>query len=217
MTSLSDPVFAQAAADPEQEAARGAGTVLTYQQLADATLAYAGMLADIGIEPGDRALFIAPTLPGVRRGLPGINAAGAIIVPVNLPAPLSELWLLHLRRRLQARDRLGASVCRPRARLPRPRASSFWRSPTVRRPTVALPHRGRRPREDEVGWYPPTSGTTGKTGAPNWTIGNLTRRPASRSSSAAPPPTTASPPPFRCSTCSARHRFCWRRSVPVAR
>ena len=36
MTSLSDPVFAQAAADPEQEAARGAGTVLTYQQLADA-------------------------------------------------------------------------------------------------------------------------------------------------------------------------------------
>ncbi|MCB1294041.1 AMP-binding protein [Gordonia sp. (in: high G+C Gram-positive bacteria)] len=174
MTSLSDPVFAQAAADPEQEAARGAGTVLTYQQLADATLAYAGMLADIGIEPGDRVLFIAPTLPEFVVAYLGINAAGAIIVPVNPLCTPSELgyyisdagcklviaWDSVSQAAREAAEAAGIEFL----------ALAHGAQADRGTPLTEAVDRG----EDEVGCILYTSGTTGKPKGAELTIGNLT-------------------------------------------
>ncbi|NMN99854.1 long-chain fatty acid--CoA ligase [Gordonia sp. TBRC 11910] len=92
MTSLVAPIITHAETTPDHEALRGPAGSLTYAQLVGEVKAYAGMLAARGVAPGDRILFIGPTLPEFVVGYLGIHAAGAIVVPVNplcTPAELS--------------------------------------------------------------------------------------------------------------------------------
>lgn len=91
MPSLVAPVMAHAAARPDHEAVRGPGGALTYAQTVAAAHAYGGLLRAHGVSPGDRVLFIAPTVPEFVVAYLGIHAAGAIVVPVNPLCTPTEL------------------------------------------------------------------------------------------------------------------------------
>ncbi len=92
MSSLVAPVAAHASSTPDNIALRGpGGTTTTFAELEKALLAYGGMLRDRGVQPGDRVLFIGPTVPEFVVAYLGIQAAGATVVPVNPLCTPAEL------------------------------------------------------------------------------------------------------------------------------
>lgn len=91
MPSLVAPVIAHAEARPDHEALRGPAGALTYAQLVAAAHAYGGLLRANGVSPGDRVLFIGPTVPEFVVAYLGIHAVGAIVVPVNPLCTPAEL------------------------------------------------------------------------------------------------------------------------------
>src|SRR5271163_2596349 len=93
MASVIAPVLRHAGTDPDPDhiALRGAQGSWTYAQLRDAALAYAQALRTQGIGPGDRVLLIAPTVPGFVIAYFGIQALGAVVVPVNTMSTRAEL------------------------------------------------------------------------------------------------------------------------------
>jgi long-chain acyl-CoA synthetase len=91
MASVISPVLRHAGIDPDHTALRGAQRNWTYAQLRDAALAYAQALHTQGIGPGDRVLLIAPTVPEFVITYFGIQALGAVVVPVNTMSTPAEL------------------------------------------------------------------------------------------------------------------------------
>src|ERR1700746_1748187 len=91
MASVISPVLRHAGIDPDHTALRGAQRNWTYAQLRDAALSYARALGTEGIGPGDRVLLIAPTVPEFVITYLGIQALGAVVVPVNTMSTRAEL------------------------------------------------------------------------------------------------------------------------------
>src|ERR1700757_281750 len=91
MASVLTPVLWHAGADPDHIALRGAQRSWTCAQLRDAALVYAQALRTQGIGPGDRVLLIAPTVPEFVITYLGIQALGAVVVPVNTMSTRAEL------------------------------------------------------------------------------------------------------------------------------
>src|ERR1700756_1657084 len=91
MASVLTPVLRHAGADPDHIALRGAQRSWTYAQVRDGALAYAQALRAEGIGPGDRVLLIAPTVPEFVIAYLGIQALGAVVVPVNTMSMPAEL------------------------------------------------------------------------------------------------------------------------------
>src|ERR1700752_68397 len=91
MASVIAPVLRHAGTDPDHIALRGAQGSWTYAQLRDAALAYAQALRTQGTGPGDRVLLIAPTVPEFVIAYLGIQALGAVVVPVNPMSTRAEL------------------------------------------------------------------------------------------------------------------------------
>ena len=91
MVNVIAPVLSHAGADPDHIALRCAQRSWTYAQLRDAALACAQDLRTKGVGPGDRVLLIAPTVPEFVITYLGIQALGAVVVPVNTMSTRAEL------------------------------------------------------------------------------------------------------------------------------
>jgi long-chain acyl-CoA synthetase len=73
-----------AARDPEQVAVKLDDFALNYGLLEQAAKRTAGMLAQRGIEPGDRVALMLPNVPHFVVAYYGILRAGAVVVPMNV-------------------------------------------------------------------------------------------------------------------------------------
>ncbi|ADD42580.1 class I adenylate-forming enzyme family protein [Stackebrandtia nassauensis] len=91
MANVIDPVCRNADSHPESVALRGGSEQWTYRQLRDASLGYAQSLAAAGVDHGDRVLLTAPSVPEFVMAYMGIQAAGAVVVPINTMATEAEI------------------------------------------------------------------------------------------------------------------------------
>ncbi|NLU83084.1 AMP-binding protein [Rhodococcus sp. HNM0569] len=97
MPNIIDPVRRHAHTAPSDIALRGFDVTTghsdtwTYRELSDASARFAGMLDAAGVEPGDRVLLLAPSVPEFAVAYFGIAAAGAVVVPVNTMSTVHEL------------------------------------------------------------------------------------------------------------------------------
>jgi long-chain acyl-CoA synthetase len=83
MASLTS-VLREAAADHAyRPAVRMDAEVLTYADLWDAAARVAGLLATLGVEPGDRVGIMLPNVPAFPIAYYGTLAAGGVVVPMN--------------------------------------------------------------------------------------------------------------------------------------
>ena len=83
MASLTS-VLRQAAADhADRPAVRMDAEVLTYADLWDAAARVAGLLATLGVEPGDRVGIMLPNVPAFPIAYYGTLGAGGVVVPMN--------------------------------------------------------------------------------------------------------------------------------------
>jgi long-chain acyl-CoA synthetase len=83
MTKLSSLLEQAAAEHPGRTALRMDDLVLSYAQLHEAAGRMSALLADIGVEPGDRVGLMLPNVPAFPIAFYGALAAGAIVVPMN--------------------------------------------------------------------------------------------------------------------------------------
>ncbi len=85
------PLLTQAGRQPEQTAIEGARDRWSYGRLRNDVLAYAGALHRQGVVAGQRVLLIAPTVPEFVVAYLGVQALGAVAVPVNTMSTRAEL------------------------------------------------------------------------------------------------------------------------------
>src|SRR5690242_18485461 len=91
MPNAAQAVWEHASADPDRVALRGAGAPWTYGTLRDRAAAVAARLRASGVEPGDRVLLVAPSVPEFAGAYYGIHAAGAVAVTANTMSTRPEL------------------------------------------------------------------------------------------------------------------------------
>lgn len=91
MANVITPLLRHAGVQPEWVAIASGQSSWTYAQLRNAVLAYAGALRQHGIVAGDRVLLVAPTVPEFVVAYLGIQALGAVVVPVNTMSTRAEL------------------------------------------------------------------------------------------------------------------------------
>ncbi|MET9485803.1 AMP-binding protein [Nocardia sp. NPDC006630] len=97
MPNLLDPIRRHADTHPDAVAIRGdsndsgAFAAWTYHQLRSTSINYAAALAAAGIGAGDRILLAAPSVPEFVVAYMGIQAAGAVVVPVNTMSTRHEI------------------------------------------------------------------------------------------------------------------------------
>lgn len=84
MTNLADALTKTAAAHPDVVALKLDDIELTYAQLDGASSLVAGLLAERGVEPGDRVGLMLPNVPYFPVIYYGILKAGAAVVPMNV-------------------------------------------------------------------------------------------------------------------------------------
>jgi long-chain acyl-CoA synthetase len=91
VSNAAQPVWDYAESDPERIALRGAGEPWTYHALCERARAVGGALLAAGIQPGDRILFVAPSVLEFVAVYYGIHAAGAVAVTANTMSTTPEL------------------------------------------------------------------------------------------------------------------------------
>ncbi|MGW3483954.1 class I adenylate-forming enzyme family protein [Rhodococcus indonesiensis] len=91
MASVLDPVLAHADAAPERIALRTRDGQRSYRRLRDDALRYGALLRSRGVAAGDRVLLLAPSVPEFVVAYLGIQAVGAVVVPVNTMSTAAEL------------------------------------------------------------------------------------------------------------------------------
>ncbi|HET6870203.1 MAG TPA: long-chain fatty acid--CoA ligase [Solirubrobacteraceae bacterium] len=69
---------------PQTAALRFGDAVITYAELDQATAAVAGVLRNLGIEPGDRVGVMLPNVPQFAMAYYGVLRAGGVVVPMNV-------------------------------------------------------------------------------------------------------------------------------------
>ena len=91
MPNLLDPITRHAARADDAVALRTETGPWTYTALEQKCLRYAGMLRNGGISAGDRVLLLAPSSPEFVVAYMGIQAIGAVVVPVNTMSTAEEI------------------------------------------------------------------------------------------------------------------------------
>ena len=92
MSNLADAIFEHARTTTRPGWPCGPATrVMTYGELRDRVASYAGRVAAAGIEPGDRVVLIAPTVPEFVVAYYGLHAAGAVLITMNVMATAPEI------------------------------------------------------------------------------------------------------------------------------
>jgi long-chain acyl-CoA synthetase len=91
MSNAAQAAWDHATADPDRVAIRGAGDPWTYGMVRERAAAVAARLRASGIEPGDRVLLVAPSVPEFAGAYYGIHAAGAVAVTANTMSTRHEL------------------------------------------------------------------------------------------------------------------------------
>ncbi|HZE39329.1 MAG TPA: AMP-binding protein [Stackebrandtia sp.] len=172
MANVIDPVCRNAAAHPDAVALRGGDDHWTYRQLRDAGLAYVQALADTGIAVGDRVLLTAPSVPEFVVAYLGIQAAGAVVVPVNTMATEAEISYVLT----DAGCRLAIAwheveAATSRAATARDIPSWTLHHGQFKDATPSATVTDRRPDDTTAILY--TSGTTGRPKGAQLTVGNL--------------------------------------------
>ncbi|MFT4049231.1 MAG: long-chain fatty acid--CoA ligase [Solirubrobacterales bacterium] len=84
MANLADALTKTAAEHPDAVALKLDDTELSYAQLDGASSLVAGLLAERGVEPGDRVGLMLPNVPYFPAVYYGILKAGAAVVPMNV-------------------------------------------------------------------------------------------------------------------------------------
>jgi long-chain acyl-CoA synthetase len=83
MTNLSSLLERTAADQPDRPAIRLDDFVLSYAELREAAGRMSTLLAEAGVEPGDRVGIMLPNVPAFPIAFFGALAAGAVVVPMN--------------------------------------------------------------------------------------------------------------------------------------
>lgn len=91
MTNLASLLWAQADEQPEKTAIRSLRMDLTYGDLRDRSKRVAGAVIAAGIQPLDRVVLIAPTIPEFAIVYYGLHAAGVSVITMNTMATASEI------------------------------------------------------------------------------------------------------------------------------
>jgi long-chain acyl-CoA synthetase len=91
MSNAAQAAWDHASTDPDRVALRGAGEPWTYGKLRERAAAVAGRLREAGVQPGDRVLLVAPSVPEFAGAYYGIHAAGAVAVTANTMSTRPEL------------------------------------------------------------------------------------------------------------------------------
>jgi long-chain acyl-CoA synthetase len=81
--NLADNLVRSAVAFPRHTAVALDNAVLTYAELDQRSARVAGMLAALGVRPGDRVAIMLPNVPDFAVIYYGILRAGAVVVPMN--------------------------------------------------------------------------------------------------------------------------------------
>ena len=91
--NVADLVTEAATRVPEHPALvdRSTGRTLTWRQVEDAVSAFAAIVWQRGIVPGDRVAIMLPNGPEFALALYGVLRAGGIVVPVGMQSPHPEL------------------------------------------------------------------------------------------------------------------------------
>lgn len=91
MPNVLDPVLRHAVATPEAIAIRDSRGNWTYANLLAAARSFASLIRRHGVAPGDRVLLVAPSVPEFIVAYLGIQAAGAVVVPMNTMSTRAEI------------------------------------------------------------------------------------------------------------------------------
>lgn len=83
MPNLADHLTTTAAEHADRPAIRLDDSVLSYAELLEGAQRVAALLADKGVEPGDRVGLVLPNVPAFPVLFYGAVAAGAVVVPMN--------------------------------------------------------------------------------------------------------------------------------------
>ena len=89
--NVAEPTWRHAADRPAAVALRAGETEWSYERLREGAARLAGGLAAAGVEPGDRILLVAPSVPEFVAAYLGIHAAGAVAVTPNVMSTVPEL------------------------------------------------------------------------------------------------------------------------------
>ena len=91
MGNIAQAVFEHGSTTPDQVAVRAHGQAVTYGDLRDLSAAFATRVIDAGIQPGDRVLLIAPSIPEFVAAYYGLHAAGATLITLNVMSTAPEI------------------------------------------------------------------------------------------------------------------------------
>ncbi len=90
-TAMPDWVWHRAGATPDAEAIVAGEERLTYRELDERVVAFAGALAARGVVPGDRVALVAGNSLDFVVAVHGIARAGATLVPINIRLTAAEI------------------------------------------------------------------------------------------------------------------------------
>src|SRR4051794_10435366 len=91
MSNAAQAVWDHGAADPRRIAIRGTSEPWSYGRLRERAATVAALLRAAGVDPGDRVLLVAPSVPEFAAAYYGIHAAGAVAVTANTMSTRPEL------------------------------------------------------------------------------------------------------------------------------
>ncbi len=91
MSNLADAIYQHADHDPTRIAVRTTDRAVTSGELRDHVASYAAKVIAAGIQPGDRVVLIAPTVPEFVAAYYGLHAAGAVLITMNVMATVPEI------------------------------------------------------------------------------------------------------------------------------
>ncbi|GAA3534601.1 AMP-dependent synthetase [Aeromicrobium flavum] len=90
MVNIVSRVWAHADAEPDRVALRSPRTI-TFGQLRETNRRVAGAVRAAGLQPLDRVLFIAPTIPEFPEVYYGLHAAGVTVTTMNVMSTVPEI------------------------------------------------------------------------------------------------------------------------------